>query len=188
MITATIIRPAWLEGLYNNTGFIPPNSKDHLMEVDMGFKTHPVYRQEKLCYFLPDNIYYQKLSIVDGKANAIKDDARTLVITGLAAANDPIHFNVEIYPRLPANADIDTANILLPFYPELNTEIVIRDSSTKDHFYHFSCTKVIHQAATLPCLQLRCLNHYNHNNLAAVLYKWYPNGIITLNNILDREL
>jgi hypothetical protein len=32
------------------------------------------------------------------KANAIKDDARTLVITGLAAANDPIPFNVEIYP------------------------------------------------------------------------------------------
>ena len=48
MITkAAIVRPARLEGLYPAIQFIPANSKDHLIEVAMGFKTNPIYRQEK---------------------------------------------------------------------------------------------------------------------------------------------
>jgi hypothetical protein len=183
IITATIVRPARLEGLFNNRGFIPPNSKDHLIEVDMNFTTNPIYRQEKLCYFLPANIYYQKLVIFDGKMNPIKDDARTLVITGKVEAADPIHFNVTIYPSLPANATIDTGAISLPFYPELNTELVIRDRDIPDNFYQFSCTKIIYSAGSLPQLQLRCMDHYKHRTLAAVLHKWHPGGITVLNNI-----
>jgi hypothetical protein len=183
---ATIVRPARLEGLYNTNVFIPPNSKDHLIEVDMGFKINPVFRQEKLCYFLPENIYYQKLSLVDGKMNAIRDDARTIVITGQVEESNLINFKVAMHPRLPEKSNIDTEFILLPFYPEMNTEIVIRDRSSENTFYHFSCNKIIHKAGALPYLELRCLNSYYHTNLATVLRKWHPNEITLLHNIPHR--
>ena len=117
---ATIVRPARLEAVYDATMFIPSNSNQQLIEVDMGFKNNPIYKQEKLCYFLPENIYYQKLVIVDGKANAVKDDARTIVITGETEESDPINFNIEIYPHLPDRSAIDAKFILLPFYPEIH--------------------------------------------------------------------
>ena len=179
---ARIIRPARLEGLYDCTKFIPPNSRDQLIEVDLGFNINPIYRQEKLCYFLPEHIYYQKLIIVDGKMNAIKDDARTIVITGQAEESDVTNFNIEIFPRLPAQATIDTA-ISLPFYPELNTEIVIRDKHTTNTFYYFSCNKIIYKTGSLPCLQLRCLNSYYHSSLPMILRKWHPAEITELQNI-----
>jgi len=183
MITkATIVQPGRLEGLYKNTEFIPANSKDQLIEVDMGFKTNPVFRQEKLCYFLPENIYYQQLSLVDGKMNPIKDDARTLVITGCIEATNPVNFELEIFPRLPMNANINL-QAALPFYPELNTGIVIRDNEKKDIFYHFTCNKVVYRPGRLPYLQLRCLDQYQHKNLAAVLHKWHPYPVKELINI-----
>jgi hypothetical protein len=166
--------------------FIPSNCKDHLIKVDMGFKINPIYRQEKLCYFLPENIYYQKLIIVDGKANAIKDDARTIVITGEIEESNPIHFNIEIYPPLPGNASINTELVSLPFYPEINTEIVIRDNNTAYNFYHFSCIKIIHRPNALPYLQLRYLDHFYNTNVANVLRKWHPDGITLLDNIPHR--
>ena len=183
MITkAAIVRPARLEGLYPAIQFIPANSKEHLIEVAMGFKTNPIYRQEKFIYFLPDHIYYQQLTIVDGKMNAIKDDARTIVITGQLEIKDPIRFEVEIFPRLPASANIDTSAVFLPLYPELNSGLVIRDMIHKDIFYHFSCIKLIYRSA-LPYLQLRCLDQYNHRNLGAVLNKWHPDTVTRLENI-----
>lgn len=182
-IKASIVQPARLEGLYKNTQFIPANSKDQLMEVDMGFTINPVFRQEKLCYFLPENIYYQQLGLVDGKRNPIKDDARTLVITGRIEEPNPVNFELEIFPKLPANADINTLQISLPFYPELSTGIVIRDNSRKDIFYHFTCNKVVYRPGLLPCLQLRCLDEYQRKNLAAVLHKWHPCPVKELMNI-----
>lgn len=183
---ASIVKPTRLEGLYNTTRFIPPNSKDYLIEVDMGFKINPIYRQEKLCYFLPENIYYQKLIIVDGKSNAIKDDARTIVITGCIEDSSLINFNIEIFPRLSEKSNINTAIISLPFYPEINTEIVIRDNSTLNTFYHFSCNKIIYKTGAPAYLQLRCLSNYHYTNLHTVLRKWHPNEITLLNNISDK--
>jgi hypothetical protein len=179
--SATIVKPARLETVYNSPQFIPSNSKEHLIEVNLGFKMNPIYRQEKLCYFLPENIYYQKLSIVDGKMNAIKDDARTLVITGQVEESNPIRFNIAIHPPLQAKSNLEDGFILLPFYPEINTEIVIRNINT---FYHLCCTKVIHKSGSQPYLELRYLNHYYHTNLATVLRKWHPDGITVLHNII----
>ena len=182
--TASIVRPSRLQGLYNDTRFIPANSKDQLIEVDMGFNINPIYRQEKLCYFSPENIYYQKLSIVDGKMNPIKDDARTIVLTGETDGGNLIKFTIEVYPALPATASINQDFILLPFYPEINTEIVVKDSKIENNiFYHFSCIKIIHKANGVPYLQLRHLNNYNITNLAAVLRKWHSTDITMLENI-----
>ncbi len=183
---ATIVRPARLKGLYETNTFIPTNSNDHLIEVDMGFKINPIYRQEKLCYFLAENIYYQKLTIVDGKMNAIKDDARTMVITGEIEESNLINFNLEIHPPLPGKSTINAKFILLPFYPEINTEIVIRDNSLENIFYHFSCKKLIHKPGPLPYLQLRYLNNYSIANVATVLNKWHMNVITLLENIPHR--
>jgi hypothetical protein len=180
---ATIIRPARMQGLYATPCFIPSNSKDQLIEVDMGFRENPLFKQEKLIYFIPENIYYQKLAIADGKANFIKDDARAIVISGNTGENDLIPFNIEIYPSLPAAVNINRKTISLPFYPELNTEIVVRDTVAANMFYHFSCYKIIYKTGALPYLQLRCLGSYNHGNLATVLRKWHPAEIKSLENI-----
>jgi hypothetical protein len=184
--SATIVKPSGLEGLYNKTLFIPPNSKDYLIKVDLGFKINPIYQQKKLCWFLPENIYYQQLILIDGKANPVKDDARTIVITGETEEPNPIQFNVDINPSLPHDAGIDTEIISLPFYPELHTEIVIRGNTASNTFYHFACTKIIHRPASLPYLQLKYLGQYQHGNLAAVLRKWHPDEITKLDNITNR--
>jgi hypothetical protein len=181
---ASIVQPARLEGLYKSTQFIPANSKDQLIEVDMGFNTNPVFRQEKLCYFLSENLYYQQLILVDGKRNAIKDDARTLVVSGWIEEPNPVNFELDIFPALPVNADINRLQISLPFYPELNTGIVIRDNSRKDIFYHFTCNKMVYRPGALSYLQLRCVDQYQHKNLAAVLHKWHPYPIMELVNIV----
>jgi hypothetical protein len=180
---AVIVKPARLKGSPHTTRFIPPNSRDQLIEVDLGFKINPIYKQDKLCYFLPENIYYQKLNIADGKMNAIRDEERTIIITGHIEQKDPINFLVEIFPRLPVQSNIDKNEILLPFYPELNTEIVIRDKSDVNTFYHFICTKIIHKTSMPSLLQLRCLNSYYHANLSIIFRKWHPSDITDLHNI-----
>lgn len=179
---AIFIRPARLQGLYPVPSFIPFNSKDHLLEVDMGFKENPLYRQEKLVYFTQENIYYQKLAITDGRANFIKDDARTIIISGKPDESTSIQFRIDIYPSLPSAVNINRSGISLPFYPEVNTEIVIRDSVATDMFYQFSCYKIIY-TTQLPYLQLRCLAHYSYQNLANIFRKWHSTDIQSIENI-----
>ncbi len=173
---AEIIRPIRLKGLHEVTKFLPSNSKDHFIEVDLGFTVNPIYKQDKLCYFLTDNVYYQRLSIVDGKNNFIKDDARTIVIAGKPDESTMIKFDLEIYPGLPANA-VDTAAVLLPFYPDTTTEFVIKDKELNNSFYHFSTMKIIYKNGGTSWLQLRHTGNYNGATLAGIFRKWHPEPV-----------
>ncbi len=181
--TTDTIRPSRLKGILKHVMFISSNSKDHLIEIDLGFTINPIYRQEKIVYFLPDNIYYQQLVMIDGKQNPVKDDCRTLVFSGSSKEDFTITFFVTIYGSLPASADIDQNSIALSFYPELDTIIVIRDKRNTNIFYEFSCSKILHKANAAPFIQLRYLGDYTHGNLAAVLNKWHPERILLLENI-----
>lgn len=180
--TATIVRPERLNGIYTTSHFIPTNAKDQLIEVDMGFNMNPVYKQEKLIYFLPDNIYYQKLALTDGKGNAVKDDVRTIVISGQIEVSTPIFFNIDIYPALSAGTTFNDGSIDLPFYPEVDTGIVIRGDD-KNKFYYFSVSKVLHRSTKPPLLQLRYMDQFTYANLGAVLHKWHRDSILELNEL-----
>ena len=179
---ADIVRPERLAGLYQTPVFISANSKDHLIEADLGFAVNPLYKQDKLCFF-PGKVYYQRLLLVDGKNNSIKDDARTIVIAGKLDESTGIRFNLDIYPSLPGNA-VDTSSLILPFYPEINTEIVLRDKELINTFYHFSCLKIVYKTGGNSRLQLRHIGNYNSSSLSAILSKWHPDPIKLTPNFL----
>lgn len=182
--TAAIIRPKRLEGLNNVPHFISTNNQQQLIEVDLGFKNNPYYKQEKCCLFLPFNIYYQKLVIADGRANAVKDDARSIVITGQFHTANSVEFEIEIYPALPVNAGLKTDVFKLPFFPEINTELIAMDDDYI--FYHFSINKIIYRTGKAAYLQLRYLGNYYNTNIVNVLKKWHPENITALANIPHR--
>lgn len=177
---AVIVKPSRVTALYKAAAFIPGNSQQQMMSIDLGFANNPIYKQEKLLIFLDDAVYYQKLVLTDGKANAIKDDVRTMVVSGSIETNDTISFETEVYPALPKEAGIKPALLKLPFYPELNTEIILRDELFI--FYHFSISKIIYRNDQ-PYLQLRYLGNYYNTNIIGVLRKWHSESLMQLDNV-----
>lgn len=177
---AVIVKPSRITELYKAPAFIPGNSQQQLIAIDLGFASNPLYKQEKLLIFLDDAVYYQKLVLTDGRANAVKDDARTIVVSGSIKANDTISFETEAYPALPKEAGIEPSILNLPFYPELNTEIILRDELFI--FYHFSCSKIIYRNGQ-PYLQLRYLGNYYNTNILAILRKWHKEVLLQPDNI-----
>lgn len=180
--TANISRPQRLQGLHQPPAFIPPNSKDYLLEVDLGFASNPLYRQEKLCCFIPDQVYYQKFTLEDGRGNAIKEDVRSIIITGQFNNTELVRFSTDIYPRL-SSTTITPEEIRLPFYPELNTELFVRAKEKSNAFLHFSCAKIIYREGADTYLQLRHIGSYYYAGMLAVLSKWHPEIITNLPNI-----
>lgn len=178
---AIIIKPSRATDLFQAPAFIPCNSQHQLVAIDLGFANNPLYKQEKLLIFLDDAVYYQKLVLTDGRANAIKDDTRTIVTTGSINPAGKIYFETEVHPLLPKEAGINSSALQLPFYPELNTEIILRDELFI--YYHFSVSKIIYRNEQ-PYLQLRYLGNYYNTNIIAVLRRWHNEAIIALPNIL----
>lgn len=177
---ADIVRPSRASALYKAPAFIPGNSQQQIISIDFGFANNPLYKQEKLLIFLDDAVYYQKLVLTDGKANAIKDDVRTFVVSGSIKTDDSISFETEVYPALPKEAGIDPAVLKLPLYLEPNTEIILRDELFI--FYHFSCSKIIYRNER-PYLQLRYLGNYYNTNIIGVLRKWHSEALMQLDNV-----
>ena len=177
---AVIVKPSRAKELYQAPAFIAGNSQQQLLAVDLGFVNYPLYKQEKLLIFLNDAAYYQKLVLTDGRANPVKDDVRTLIVSGEINTGKQIQFQTEVYPALPKEAGIDPSFLNLPFYPEQHTEIILRDEMFI--FYHFSVSKIIYRNEQ-PYLQLRYLGNYYNTNITAVFNKWHSDAITVLPNI-----
>ncbi len=177
---AVIVKPSRATDLYQAPAFIPSNSQHQIILIDLGFASNPLYKQDKLLLFLDDAVYYQKLVLTDGRANAIKDDIRTIITTGSISTAGKIAFETEVHPLLPKEAGIDPSILQLPFYPELDTEIILRDELFI--YYHFSVSKLIYRNEQ-PYLQLRYLGNYYNTNIIGVLRRWHSEAITALHNI-----